>query len=232
MATTKGSQSRIFWGLMFIIVGVLFLFDQIGELDIGHVISRYWPAIFIIVGISILIANDFKNTGPAVFFILFGAFFLLMEMRIFDRTVWHYFWPIVIIGLGVWILVKPARAGDKKKILELNSADELRISQVLSSTKRRVEASNFKGGSVEVVFGSAEIDLTGAGLEGGQAVLSLSAVLGSIELRVRPEWQVVVEGTPILGSIEQRPKEPADTEKKGTLRLNASVVLGSIHIKD
>jgi hypothetical protein len=49
---------------------------------------------------------------------------------------------------------------------------------------------------------------------------------------VRPEWQVVVEGTPILGSIEQRPKEPADTEKKGTLRLNASVVLGSIHIKD
>jgi hypothetical protein len=117
MAATKGSQSRIFWGLVFIIVGVLFLLDQIGELDVGHVISRYWPAIFIIVGISILIANDFKNTGPAVFFILFGSFFLLMEMRIFERTVWHYFWPIVIIGLGVWILVKPARAGDKKKSL-------------------------------------------------------------------------------------------------------------------
>lgn len=112
----------------------------------------------------------------------------------------------------------------------MNSADELRISQVFSSTKRRVEAANFKGGSVEVVFGSAELDLTGAGLEAGQAVLSLSAVLGSIELRVRPEWQIVVEGTPILGSIEQRPKEPPDADKKGTLRLNASVVLGSIHI--
>lgn len=233
MAASRGSQSRIFWGLIFIVVGVLFLLDQVGEIDVGHIFSRYWPAIFILIGVSMLIANDFKSTGPAVFFILFGAFFLLMDMRIFDRPVWHYFWPLLIIGLGVWILVRPARAGDKKKIPEL-SADELRVSQVFSSTSRRVESSSFKGGSVEVVFGSAEIDLSAAGLEGGQAALSLSAVLGSIELCVRPEWQVVIEGTPILGSIEQKRSQPQppDIEKKGTLRLNAAVVLGSIQIKD
>jgi predicted membrane protein len=232
MAASKGSQGRVFWGLIFIVIGILFLLDQMGELDVGHIISRYWPAIFIIIGISIIISNEFKATGPGVFFILFGAFFLLMEMRIFDRTVWHYFWPILIIGLGIWILVKPARGADKKKIPELNAADELRISQVFSSTSRRVEAQNFKGGTAEVVFGSAEIDLAGAGLQGGQAVLSLSAVLGSIELRVRPEWQVVIEGTPVLGSIEQKKKQPSDAEKTGTLHINASVVLGSIQIKD
>lgn len=231
MAASKGSQSRIFWGLIFIVVGVLFLLDQVGEIDVGHIFSRYWPVIFILIGVSMLIANDFKSTGPAVFFILFGAFFLLMDMRIFDRPLWHYFWPLLIIGLGVWVLVKPARAGDKKKIPEL-TADELRVSQVFSSTARRVESPNFKGGSVEVVFGSAKIDLSAAGLEGGQAALSLSAVLGDIELRVRPEWQVVIEGTPILGSIEQKRAQPADADKKGTLRINASVVLGSIHIKD
>jgi predicted membrane protein len=231
MAATRGSQSRIFWGLIFIIVGALFLLDRLGQLDVGHIISRYWPAIFILIGISIIIANDFKSTGAGVFFILFGAFFLLMDMRIFDRPVWHYFWPLLIIGLGIWILLKPARAVDKKKIPEL-TVDELRISQVFSSTARRVESPNFKGGSAEVVFGSAEIDLTGAGLEGGQAALSLSTVFGSIELRVRPEWQVVIEGTPVLGSIEQKKRQPTDAEKRGTLLINASVVLGSIQIKD
>ncbi|MGA2363034.1 MAG: DUF5668 domain-containing protein [Candidatus Aminicenantales bacterium] len=231
MARTRGTQSRIFWGLVFIIIGVLVLLDQMGRVDIGYIISRYWPAIFILIGVSILIANDFKNTGAGLFFILFGAFFLLMEMRIFDRTVWHYFWPLVIIAVGIWILIKPARAVDKKKIPEL-TADELRISQVFSGTSRRVESPSFKGGSAEVVFGSAEIDLSGAGLEGGKATLSLSVVFGSIELRVRPEWQVVVEGNPVLGSIDQKRNQPADADKKGVLLIAASVVIGSIHIKD
>jgi predicted membrane protein len=231
MARSRGTQSRIFWGLVFIIVGVLVLLDQMGRVDIGYIISRYWPAIFILIGVSILIANDFKNTGAGLFFILFGAFFLLMQMRIFDRTVWHYFWPLVIIAVGIWILIKPAREADKKKIPELTT-DELRISQVFSGTSRRVESPSFKGGSVEVVFGSAEIDLSGAGLEGGKATLSLSVVFGSIELRVRPEWQVVVEGNPVLGSIEQKRNQPADADKKGVLLIAASVVIGSIHIKD
>jgi predicted membrane protein len=231
MVASRRNHGRIFWGLILIVVGILFLLDQMGQLDIGYIFSRYWPAIFILIGLSMIIANDFKATGAGVFFILFGAFFLLMDMRIFDHRVWHYFWPLLIIGLGLWILIKPARAADKKKIPEL-TVDELRISQVFSGTSRRIESPSFKGGSVEVVFGSAQIDLTGAGLEGGQARLGLSAVFGSIELRVRPEWQVVIEGTPVLGSIEQKRNQPSEAEKKGTLLINASVVLGSIHIKD
>jgi len=231
MSDSKASQNRIFWGLAFIIVGVLVLLDRTGQIDFGVIISRYWPAVFILIGISILIANDFKNTGAGLFFIIFGAFFLLMKLEIFHHALWRYFWPLAIIALGLWILIKPARAADKKKIPEL-TVDELRISQVFSSTARRVEAQNFKGGSAEVVLGSAEIDLSGAGLEAGRAVLALSAVLGSIELRVRPEWQVVIEGTPVLGSIEQRKRQPSDAEKKGTIEVHASVVLGSIQIKD
>jgi predicted membrane protein len=231
MAASKGSQSRIFWGLVLIAIGVMFLLDQMGELDFGYLISRYWPAIFILIGLSIIIGNNFKNAGAGVFFILFGTFFLFMRLRIFHHDVWHYIWPLFIIVLGIWVLFKPAREAVKKKIPDLTT-DELRISQVFSSTSRRVESPNFKGGSVEVVLGSAELDLTGAGLEGGQAVLAMSAVLGSIEVRVRPDWQVVIEGSPVLGSIEQKMKSPAEAEKKGTLRINASVVLGSITIKD
>jgi predicted membrane protein len=231
MAASKRSQGRIFWGLVLIAIGVLFLLDQMGELDFGYLFSRYWPAIFILIGISIILGNNFQNVGPGIFFILFGTFFLLMRIRVFHHTAWHYFWPILIIGVGIWILAKPAFAAGKKKIPEV-TVDELRISQVFSGTSRRIESPNFKGGTAEVVLGSAEIDLRGAGLEGGQAVLALSAVLGSIELRVRPEWQVVIEGTPILGSIEQERPSPAEVAKTGTLHINASVVLGSIHIKD
>lgn len=231
MSNNRGSQGRIFWGLVLIAVGVLFLLDQMNELDFGYLFSRYWPVIFILIGLSILIGNGFKNIGGGVFFILFGTFFLLVRLDLLGERMWHYFWPILIIALGLWILLKPGHHEDKKKIPDV-TVDELRISQVFSGTSRRIESPNFKGGTAEVVFGSAEIDMTGARLEGGQATISLSVVLGSIELRVPPDWQVVVRGTPVLGSIEHKAKALADADKKATLNIKASVVLGSITIKD
>src|SRR5512136_3064694 len=119
MSSTKGSQGRIFWGLILIIIGVLFLFDQMGRLDFGYLFSRYWPVIFIIIGLSIIISNNFRNTGPGIFFILFGTFFLLMRLDLFDHRVWRYFWPVFIIAMGLWILGRLGRGEDKKKIPEL-----------------------------------------------------------------------------------------------------------------
>jgi predicted membrane protein len=229
--SAQKTQGRIFWGLLLIVLGVLFLFDQMGRLDFGDLVGRFWPVVFILIGISILLSNNLKNAGSGIFFILFGAFFLLVRMRIFDQRVWHYIWPLAIIAVGLWILLRPALSLGKKKIPEM-TADDLAISQVLSGTSRKVESQNFKGGKAEVVLGSAEVDFRGARLSGGQATLFLSVVLGSIELTVPHEWQVVIEGTPVLGSLDSRKKTIPDAEKTGTLFIKGSAVLGSIEIKE
>lgn len=229
--TERKTQGRIFWGLLLIVLGVLFLLDQMHRLDFGDLIGHYWPVVFILIGISILLSNNFKNVGSGVFFILFGAFFLLVRMRIFDQAVWHFVWPLAIIGVGFWILLRPSLSWNKKKIPEM-TADDLAISQVLSGTSRKVESQNFKGGKVDVVLGSAEVDFRGARLSGGQATLVLSVVLGSIELTVPHEWQVVLEGAPVLGSMDSRKKTIPDAEKTGTLFIKGSAVFGSIEVKE
>ena len=224
------NQGRIFWGLLLIVVGFLFLLDRMNRLDFGDLIGRYWPVVFILIGVSILLSNNFKNVGSGIFFILFGAFFLLIKLDVI-RSLGRYVWPLAIIGAGLWILLRPAFSPDKKKIPEM-SADDLAISQVLSGTSRKIESQNFKGGKADVVLGSAELDFRGARLSGGQATLFLSAVLGSIELTVPHEWQVVLDGNPVLGSIESHKKTVADTEKTGTLFIKGSAVLGSIEVKE
>lgn len=229
--TERKTQGRIFWGLLLIVLGVLFLLDQMHRLDFGDLIGHYWPVVFILIGISILLSNNFKNVGSGVFFILFGAFFLLVRMRIFDQAVWHFVWPLAIIGVGFWILLRPSLSWNKKKIPEM-TADDLAISQVLSGTSRKVESQNFKGGKVDVVLGSAEVDFRGTRLSGGQATLVLSVVLGSIELTVPHEWQVVLEGAPVLGSMDSRKKTIPDAEKTGTLFIKGSAVFGSIEVKE
>jgi predicted membrane protein len=227
----RKNQGRIFWGLLLIALGVVFLLDRMGRLDFGDLVGRYWPVIFILIGISILLSNNFKNIGSGVFFILFGTFFLLLRLRIFDQAVWRYLWPVAIIAVGLWILFRPAFHPDKKKIPEL-TGDDLSINQVFSGTARKVESQSFRGGKADVVFGSAEIDLRSAKLAGGQATLLLSAVFGSIEVIVPREWQVVLEGTPVLGSIESRKAATPDTQKTGTLYIKGSAVLGSIEVKE
>ncbi len=229
--SVKKSQRRIFWGLLLIVVGTLFLLDRMERVDFGDLVSRYWPVVFILIGISILLNNARENAGAGIFFILFGGFFLLMRLRIFDHSVWHYAWPAAIIAVGIWILFRPALCRGKKKIPEL-TGDDLDLNLVFSGTKRRVESQSFKGGRAEVVLGSAEIDLRGARMDSGGATLSLSAVLGSIEVVVPREWQVIVEGSPVLGSIESHKKTVPDAEKTGTLRILASAVLGSVKIKE
>jgi predicted membrane protein len=231
MSTKRTDQGRIFWGLILIILGVLFLFDQLGEIDFGEIVSTYWPVVFIVLGLSILAGSGFRSVGPGLFFILFGAFFLLMRLEILHHSLWHY-WPVFVIAAGLWILLRPvfekSGAPEEKKSLDgALAADELGVSAVFQGLKRRIESPAFKGGRAEVV-----LDLTGAGLAGNEAVLYLSIVLGSIVVRVPREWQVVIEGSPVLGDIDDKRRPAAPSERKATLRIKGSAVLGSIDIKD
>jgi predicted membrane protein len=227
MSDTK-NQSRIFWGLLLIVLGALFLFAQMDWWSFGHVVERFWPVIFILLGISMLISNNFKKVGSGVFFILFGTFFLLVKWNVL-HSVGRYLWPLAIIGAGLWILLRPSFRPDKKKIPEM-TGDDLAINQVFSGSARKVESQNFRGGRADVVFGSADIDLRAAKLAGGQATLILSVVFGGIEILVPREWQVVLEGSPVLGSIESH-KAPAPGATS-TLYIRGSAVFGSIEVKE
>ncbi len=228
--SAQRTQGRIFWGLLLIVLGGLFLLDQMDKLDFGDLIGHYWPVVFILLGFSILLSNNFRNAGAGIFFIAFGAFFLLIRLRIFDRMVWSYLWPLAIIAVGIWILLRPAWHPDRKKA-EGMTADDLDINQVFSGSVRKIESQNFRGGKADVVFGSAEIDLRGARLAGGQATLILSAVFGGIEVFVPRDWQVVLEGSPVLGSIETK-KAVSDVPKTQTLTIKGSAVFGSIEVKE
>ena len=230
MSETK-TQGRIFWGLLLIVLGVFFLLDQMGTLHFGRLVGRYWPVIFILIGVSILLDKNIKNPGSGVFFILFGAFFLLLRLRIFDRSLWHYVWPLAIIGVGLWILVRPVLRPDRKTGGD-PAADDLTMNQVFSGGSRRIESQSFRGGKADVVFGSAEIDLRAAKLAGGRAELELSVVFGRIEVIVPRDWQLVLEGSPVLGSIESRKAPAAAAESAETLVIRGSAVFGAIEVRD
>jgi lia operon protein LiaF len=46
---------NLFWGILFILLGLLFLMDNMGMVDFSELIRTYWPVIFILWGIDVLL---------------------------------------------------------------------------------------------------------------------------------------------------------------------------------
>ena len=233
MSRQGSHQGRIFWGLVLVILGTLFLLDRISGFDFGYLISRYWPVIFIVLGLSMLIGSGFRQLGPGFFFIVFGVFFLLAELDILEYNAWHYLWPAVIIVAGLWLLLRPrVRPGwSASKFPEIKDSD-IDASAILSAMKRRIESQNFRGGRLTAVLGGMELDFTRAGLEGGKATIDATAMFGGIDIRVPRDWKVVMDVTPILGGAEDKHVNVSDAEAKATLFIRGTAMFGGITVKD
>jgi predicted membrane protein len=227
------NPGRIFWGLALILVGALILFQRFDFWDFGYLIADWWPAIFILIGISILIGNGFRRPGAGIFFVLFGTLFLLWNLGILRYDIWHHLWPAGLIVLGLWIILRPAvRRRDNPGEVPPVQGNDIDISAVFNGVKRRIDSRDFKGGEVTAVFGSADIDLTGAGLEGGKATLEATAIFGGIDIIVPRDWRIVNNGTPILGSFDQKHRNPSEGEAAATLYVRGTSIFGGVTIKN
>jgi predicted membrane protein len=232
MARHHSHQGRIFWGLILVIVGTLFLLDRLSGFDFGYLISTYWPVIFIVLGFSMLVGSGFRQLGPGFFFIVFGVFFLLAELDVLQYSAWHYIWPALIILAGLWLLLRPAfryRPPDKFPEIKENDID---ASAILSGMKRRIESQSFKGGHVTAIMGGMELDFTGAGLDAGKATLDATALFGGVDIRVPRDWKVVMDVVPILGGAEDKHRNVSDAEAKATLYVKGTAIFGGITVKD
>ena len=69
-----------------------------------HEVFQFWPVIFIVMGVSKIIASgdDYGHSG-GIFWILVGCFMLSGSVEAF-RGVWRNIWPIMLIGLGGFLL--------------------------------------------------------------------------------------------------------------------------------
>ena len=95
----------------------------------------------------------------------------------------------------------------------------------------RYDGEVFNGGMVSAVLGGIELDLRTAVIT-GTAVLEVRCVLGGVEIYAPRYARVIVNGSPILGGIENATRFPQGAnEQTPTIVINASCVLGGVEVK-
>src|SRR5690554_3981355 len=191
-------RTSFIWGIVIILIGVGLLLNNLGitNLDIGELISTYWPVIFIIWGLDIIIDRNSRKIKSNF---IFGAILFILGFAIIGRNLnlfyfdfsllWNIIWPLILILVGISIL----RSGAFSKKGSW---------AVMSGIERRQKGWKLSNQNYTAFLGGIDLDLTVADIPEEETFLELAAILGGIDIRVPDDVNISCNNTSILGGME------------------------------
>lgn len=200
-------------GSVLILIGMLFLFG----------IGNLWSVVLLAFGLYLIVR---RHLVGGFFFTVLGA--LLLGSAYLDEDLMSKYWPLIIIAMGLALLLENFL---KKDTAELETDSDPDISVFMGELNKKIISDNFVGAKIEVVMGSAKLDLREAKIGKSGAKIDVTTVLGEAELTIARDIKVVTTGTPILAEwkndFNQEMKENAPT-----LTISGEAVLGSVKIRN
>ncbi len=233
MAENRNSSfdSKIVIGLIVVVFGLLLLFRNMGN-DFGYRLWHYWPVIFVILGLSMIVRpGGYRRSVTGAVLVLLGVLLILNNLEIIYLR-WSAIWPIILIFVGLMILLGNLKRFSKREVGE----DFINLSLILGGGEFKFESNNLKGGDITAIMGGGNIDLRNADIAGDQITIDIFALMGGVELRVPTSWQVVISGAPILGGMDDKTSRAAIDESRAAgskrLLITGTAILGGIDVKN
>jgi len=235
--TPNRLRSRLVFGFFIIIVGVVALLDNLDVFD-ARLVQPYWPMVFVALGLlHIAQRPDARGAVFGIAAIIVGGAMTLNNLHVIHFH-WHEWWPLFLIFAGVSVIARAfsprcARAGVRQfpdRIVDqerMEHGQRIDAAAVMSGIVVRNDSQDFQGGEVSAAMGSVELDLRQASML-SEARLKVSVVMGGVAIKVPRDWSVSINGTPMLGGIEDRTVPPPTVGRR--LVIKGSVALGSIEI--
>lgn len=235
--TPRSSTGGIVIGGLIVAAGTILLLDNLGIVR-SHDIWRFWPLGMIAFGV----ARIFESRRPAALIwggvvAGLGALFLLDNLGLFEFDL-HTLWPVFIIVFGISMLL---RALDRGRDglggvpgASANSDSTVSLYAVFSGGKRRITSTNFLGGEVFAIFGGFHLDLRGAEIPSGRAIIDLNSIFGGTELIVPETWRVTLKGMGIFGGFEDKtlPPNPQPGVVAPELVVTGSSIFGGAQVRN
>ncbi|MBC5774324.1 hypothetical protein H8S95_09650 [Pontibacter sp. KCTC 32443] len=245
-------SGRVMGGLVLVLIGVVLLAYKMNALFLPHWVFS-WQMLLIVIGLFIGFRHSFRKPGWIVLVII-GTVFLIDDF-IPEIAFRNYFWPILIIGIGLWVILKPkggytrhyrptaptippinmpAGAPTERTFSEsaqATSDDYVNSTAIFGGVKRNILSKNFKGGEIVSVFGGNELNLTQADIH-HPVVLDTTQIFGGTSLIIPPHWEVRNEVVAILGGVsDKRVMLPGGYDPNKVLVIKGTALFGGLDIK-
>jgi len=137
--------------------------------------------------------------------------------------------PIVVILIIATIIFFATNEAQNAGNRQVTGDSSFSSYAFLGGVETRNNSPSFRGGSASAVMGGAKLDFRDAEIEGDQATIEVSAIMGGVELHVPRTWQVVNHVVPVLGAVEDH-TDRRDTNKR--LIVEGTVLMGGLEIRN
>jgi predicted membrane protein len=236
-----GRSHNVLTGVFILIIGVAALLKATLTDFPDWLFS--WQMLMIAFGMFVGLRHNFRGPGWLIL-VLIGGIFLINEIYP-EISFRRYMWPMGIIVVGLFIILRPRRGwkfNPTKKTegasdsfftedTDYSKEDFVDNTSIFGSAKKIVISKNFKGGDLVNIFGGTELDLSQADFT-GVAVIELTTIFGGTKLLVPSNWSVRSEAVTIFGGIEDKRRMQQITEApEKTLLIRGTVIFGGIDIK-
>lgn len=220
--------SKILWGLVLIALGVIFGLNTLKITDIDIFFKGWWT-LFIIVPCFIGLFQRGGKSANIIGLIIGVALLLAAQGILSFELVTKMILPIILVIIGLSLIFNEGiKNVVTKKINNVKKDDLETIVATFASQERTVDNEEFKGASLDAVFGSVMLNLKNANLK-NETVIKASSIFGGIDIIVPKDVNIKVKSTPIFGGVENIVKNNKDNKK--TIYIEAFCLFGGIDIK-
>ena len=136
------------------------------------------------------------------------------------------FIPLILVAMLVFVVIDRRSDGSDRQVQGQSAFSHTAF---LSGVERTYSSSNFRKGEAEAFMGGVEIDLRDAMIEGDEARLEITAIMGGIKIRVPRTWIVVNRVVPVLGGVKDETRS-RDGNKR--LVIEGTVLMGGLEIEN
>ena len=229
----RGPTAQVVFGLMIVLLGVLFTLDNLDLLDARDYL-RFWPAGLVAVGLLKLYRAREIGHGwvSGLIFIGIGGWMLLNGILYFTVDA-RVMMPMLLVALGGYMVWR-GFGGQRRRTVEQVGDGQSSFSAfaVMGGIVRRSSSQNFVGADLTAVMGGCEIDLRQASIAPGtEAAIEVFAFWGGIDIKVPDDWTVVVRAMPLMGAVEDKTRAPQGGPLK-RLVVRGVVIMGGVTIKN
>lgn len=209
---------KLIAGAFLALLGIVLTANNLDLVDADSVL-RYWPVVLIAAGTVKAVEPGGAIAG--VILILAGASILGFNLGFLRFTIFDL-WPLILIAIGVVMVANATGLLSSVKLPQNFAA--------FSQQKVAETTSDFRGAKIGAMFGGYELDLTGADITSGPAVLDLFVMWGGIEIFVPDDWEIVSELSPIMAGVEVRAGRTAAVKRR-TLILRGFAMMAGVEVK-
>ena len=213
------SKRNLFWGIVLIAVGILFLGRNMDWWDFSIFFRGWWTLFLIIPSIISLVSRE--GIGTSFLILVLGVLMLFASQEVIDwSTVWKVFVPIIIIVIGLSIIFGNRKVREKK--VRANAKEYVAIFSGIDEVINKIE-SDFK---ITSIFGGVELDMRDVKLD-SDLVIDCFTLFGGIDIRLPKDVKIEVNGLPIFGGVENKYR---NCDATVTVYINHTTIFGGVDL--